>query len=183
VRVGTPALEHTSWRGSRTLPTAFHTAGVSRSECCSCLWTCSSANTYLLSLYTLRMAVSQLDGVILTSDEFGTQSHLVHVAPTHPTCHKRNIPSRSFLEAHAAGDYASERGSNARLGPEDSVAPFNHGPRGPGPAPHREAGNRHDGAVRIGMAGGGFMSHSTMQGLDAYSRHKQVGRSRPPGPP
>jgi hypothetical protein len=75
------------------------------------------------------------------------------------------------LEAHAAEDYASERGSNARLGPVDDIAPHQHGPRRLAAAPHREAGERHEGEVRAGVAG--WMSHATLKGLDAYSRHKQ----------
>ena len=57
---------------------------------------------------------------------------------------------RRFLEAHAAEDYASERGSNARLGPVDDIAPHQHGPRRLAAAPHREAGERHEGEVRAG---------------------------------
>ena len=69
-----PALEHTRWCGSRTLPTASHSSlwelRTSRSEM-SCLWTCSSANTCLLSLHTSSVAVSHLDGTILIADESG----------------------------------------------------------------------------------------------------------------
>ena len=60
----------------------------------------------------------------------------------------------NFVEVHLAGDYASEAGSNCRLGPRDDIDVSS---RPPGPAP-RPAG---------------FAGPSSTARMDAYSRHKK----------
>ena len=60
----------------------------------------------------------------------------------------------NFVEVHLAGDYASEAGSNCRLGPRDDI---DVSTRPPGPAP-RPAG---------------FAGPSSTARMDAYSRHKK----------
>jgi len=72
----------------------------------------------------------------------------------------------SFVEAHLAGDYASETGSTCGRGPQQQEPLFQSsmGSRPPPPKP------------RVGHVGAGitgFAGPSPMAGLDAYSRHKK----------
>ena len=73
----------------------------------------------------------------------------------------------SFVEAHLAGDLASDAGSDCRLGPRDDIsAPIagTFGGSRPAPAPR---------AWHAGSGNKGVPGPSGMGGLDAYSRHKK----------